>query len=590
MWHDNPQTSFPPAFSGSSLTLRPIFHDDLKYVTWKNKKMSIRNYDILKNEWELAYPKISYEDQNGKPRTKHETTSYRNSQTSKTSIRKHCWDKLPFAKNIPSSLRHQFKVDAYGNVISLNAEHLSVCSWDVDHIFPWSRGGRSVNANFAAVQSNCNENVKNKYIHQSITDKALKVGLTLEQFQALAPLMLTGRKLREKQLKKDIIRWLTSRPCDTKRALSSFNKKCSSTNATEIITFFEQRDEEDRKINKMNRINALKNLNAVEDPVLDPLGDQTNIFVGKINITEEPGETKESHQQLSSGKKLTTIPSFHPTNKQKMASQILSQKKSIKVKTIRTAIQAAACADTLSKLKINELKRKKKKVTKLVVKTKLKKKKEEQKERKLHKSRCGVCTGCTANSCEKCKYCLDKKSNGGSGTKKKGCMERRCICTHEQQQTTKSSKSTSKLGDGASTDGKSESQVMNKNYTTEEVPHAKQCIAPSSPKTVLKSTRPSKSPSEGETYMAAVYADILKQPFEEETYLSELLSEVYVLVPTTMELSPMVTYTSSSSMVTLSTPTTATTGSIRSPKTKPHNARHKTDGIEFALRLTSKKL
>ena len=36
-----------------------------------------------------------------------------------------------------------FRVDMYGNVVSIHASDGALCKFDVDHIFPWSRGGRS---------------------------------------------------------------------------------------------------------------------------------------------------------------------------------------------------------------------------------------------------------------------------------------------------------------------------------------------------------------------------------------------------------------------------------------------------------------
>lgn len=38
----------------------------------------------------------------------------------------------------------------YGNVVALAAEQGSICFFDVDHVFPRKRGGRSVLQNFAA--------------------------------------------------------------------------------------------------------------------------------------------------------------------------------------------------------------------------------------------------------------------------------------------------------------------------------------------------------------------------------------------------------------------------------------------------------
>ena len=50
--------------------------------------------------------------------------------------------------------------DAYGNVVALHAKGDAVCSFDVDHIFPWSRGGLSVPENLMALYWGANRHVK----------------------------------------------------------------------------------------------------------------------------------------------------------------------------------------------------------------------------------------------------------------------------------------------------------------------------------------------------------------------------------------------------------------------------------------------
>ena len=52
------------------------------------------------------------------------------------------------------------RCDAYGNVVALHAKGDAVCSFDVDHIFPWSRGGLSVPVNLMAVYWGANRHVK----------------------------------------------------------------------------------------------------------------------------------------------------------------------------------------------------------------------------------------------------------------------------------------------------------------------------------------------------------------------------------------------------------------------------------------------
>ena len=46
-------------------------------------------------------------------------------------------------EQIKYTIENELKLDYYGNVISLNSERYSPTAWDVDHIFPHSRGGLS---------------------------------------------------------------------------------------------------------------------------------------------------------------------------------------------------------------------------------------------------------------------------------------------------------------------------------------------------------------------------------------------------------------------------------------------------------------
>ena len=45
--------------------------------------------------------------------------------------------------------------------MTLEAKGNSVCAFEVDHIFPWSRGGLSVPANLMALFWRSNRNIKN---------------------------------------------------------------------------------------------------------------------------------------------------------------------------------------------------------------------------------------------------------------------------------------------------------------------------------------------------------------------------------------------------------------------------------------------
>ena len=79
----------------------------------------------------------------------------------------------------------------YGNIVSLSksaggqAENYHLVFFDVDHIFPFSRGGRSVVKNFEAVQYCANRFVKGDNLVPMLSPVKLQCGLSEDQFIAI---------------------------------------------------------------------------------------------------------------------------------------------------------------------------------------------------------------------------------------------------------------------------------------------------------------------------------------------------------------------------------------------------------------------
>ena len=79
----------------------------------------------------------------------------------------------------------------YGNIVSLSksaggqAENYHLVFFDVDHIFPFSRGGRSVVKNFEAVQYCANRFVKGDNLVPMLSPVKLQCGLSKDQFIAI---------------------------------------------------------------------------------------------------------------------------------------------------------------------------------------------------------------------------------------------------------------------------------------------------------------------------------------------------------------------------------------------------------------------
>jgi len=172
-WHSDAAASYPPEFTQKTIRLFPQAVAGAAgggvRVRWgSDEAISIEEWNAKVTAWASKYPNVK--DQDGD--TPHETKEFRGQQTNKPEIVRACWEALP--NQVPSrytgyaraALNH-FKSDRYGNVVCLRetvpggrANDGALSFFDVDHIFPWSRGGRSRMDNFEAVQCSANRAVK----------------------------------------------------------------------------------------------------------------------------------------------------------------------------------------------------------------------------------------------------------------------------------------------------------------------------------------------------------------------------------------------------------------------------------------------
>ena len=127
----------------------------------------------------------------------------------------------------PDELLATYRSDHYGNVVAFETKRLAgrdaITSFDPDHIFPWSRGGRSEPDNFMALYSGANQHVKNDEIvgmgfPEDLVAR-LECGMTIELFVSLWTFFATfGKQVseasREKQCQglREQIEWLLKGP------------------------------------------------------------------------------------------------------------------------------------------------------------------------------------------------------------------------------------------------------------------------------------------------------------------------------------------------------------------------------------------
>lgn len=213
-WNTSRDTPFPPEFTKKSLVEMP---EELQGggVMWRGQQFAAAEWRAKLQLWEIRYPNIAIKE--GKlTKTTHETCTHRCAQTTNKMTIQYCWDSLPQSHHcIASKYKDKYRVDMYGNVVSIEASDGALCKFDVDHIFPWSRGGRSVNSNFVACQYDANRRVKNDALVQSLRAEDMACGLSPEQFKALMTYaeVKGGRSRRDVTWAKDKVeQWLLQGP------------------------------------------------------------------------------------------------------------------------------------------------------------------------------------------------------------------------------------------------------------------------------------------------------------------------------------------------------------------------------------------
>lgn len=245
-WNFSPETPYPPEFTKTTVRELPEYTNDK--VFWGVKEYSQNEWMNQLQTWEQAYPNVVCKI--GKQHsTRHETASFRSSQTCDVININYCWDSLSHThKCIPSKYRDMFRVDMYQNVVSILASDGSLCKFDVDHVFPWCRGGRSVRSNFVACQHDANRRVKSDKLLQSLSANEMNCGLTPRQFSALlqyADLKSEekGGGRRDKQFYRDIAtQWLLRSPRNG-HALTNFKESVhGSEDGEKLWSFFENHE------------------------------------------------------------------------------------------------------------------------------------------------------------------------------------------------------------------------------------------------------------------------------------------------------------------------------------------------------------
>eukprot|EP00960_Hanusia_phi_P059356 764147-Hanusia_phi.AAC.4 len=88
---------------------------------------------------------------------------------------------------IPKEFCDSFKLDMWDNIIAKDSICNSICYFELDHLFPRSRGGKTLRENLTIIHWNANRKKSDKLIpflsEKEVTD--LQAGLSLDQFLSL---------------------------------------------------------------------------------------------------------------------------------------------------------------------------------------------------------------------------------------------------------------------------------------------------------------------------------------------------------------------------------------------------------------------
>jgi hypothetical protein len=270
-WYLDESASFPRA-DFTNLTVKAIPRPDGQRVRWGTHTFSVEEWKQHLERLQRTYPNITHSTRVEGPLKEsnyYETKSHRVSRTSSPKNIEHCfgkckrpswqapeiWQTADLSGPIKTLLA-LFRVDMWGNVICLSksaggrASDGALCFFDVDHIFPFARGGRSVPENFEAVQCYANRCVKKVNLVQALDPRKMQCGITAAQLLAMVKYCEeVAGKLRRTQenYRRQILEWLTTTPPNGK-GFSTFQEDVKrSKDGKVLVEYFVKRSLENSR-------------------------------------------------------------------------------------------------------------------------------------------------------------------------------------------------------------------------------------------------------------------------------------------------------------------------------------------------------
>jgi hypothetical protein len=277
VWYSDADNPFPTNFTDKTVKLvHETICDDAGLIiaySWNGQRFSVI-------EWETKWSDDKFPRLFEHP---HESVSYRSKCTTKIQNIRYCWDNS-FRINHPCSWSSSictfidsFRVDMYGNVISIEAYNGALTKFDVDHIYPWSRGGRSLQRNFAAVQYHANRSIKSDNLVQNLSKPRMKCGITEEQLISIVQYIIYHRsqsRLETKNCLNHLKNWLCQFPLKG-TVWTNFQEKSLSSDDGKTLWFFLVNNAK-KDIDQLLDITLFKDATSKEEKVEDR---NTNIVV-----------------------------------------------------------------------------------------------------------------------------------------------------------------------------------------------------------------------------------------------------------------------------------------------------------------------
>jgi hypothetical protein len=220
--------------------------DERGGVTWNKRDFTSREWEQQLQLWEETFPVVSQ----GKRPPYMEPAKEKEGALTKARENMTSFEKCANIPKYGSSKFLGWKIDRYGNVINHTAFNKSLTFYDVDHIWPWSRGGRSVNENFECVHYHANRTVKNAKLIQRLSLSEMQTGISAAQFDELMKYCMVRSKgerthTHKAQVNKSLVlSWLVRAP-DKGESIGVAWKDANLQTGEDMWNFLEERFQSD---------------------------------------------------------------------------------------------------------------------------------------------------------------------------------------------------------------------------------------------------------------------------------------------------------------------------------------------------------